>query len=330
MLEGDLHKIGPETTGGDEETAFQFTRTLSKHGLKLERDRTHTLQVNLGLLCNQNCRHCHLDAGPGRKEVITPETAEEVVDFAERYHFSTIDITGGAPELNSSIEDLIRRLSPLTERLMIRSNLSALNDGKRDRLMDLLRSHRVVIFASLPSLNRSQTESQRGKGIFTTSIEALRKLIALGYGSKMSGLELNLVSNPTGAFLPSSQEQTEKRFHQVLEKKYGIVFNNLFTFANVPLGRFRSWLIRNGNYRQYMEQLIAKFNPGAIDGVMCRTLVSVSWGGFLHDCDFNLAAGIYMGNRKIHVSEMPGPPEEGKLIATAEHCYACASGSGFT
>ncbi|MEJ2658117.1 MAG: DUF3641 domain-containing protein, partial [Desulfobacterales bacterium] len=172
--------------------------------------------------------------------------------------------------------------------------------------------------------------SQRGSGIFQTSIDSLKKLNTIGYGREGSGLELNLVSNPTGAFLPPSQAETEKRFRRVMERKWGIVFNNFYSFANVPLGRFRQWLVATGNLDGYMKKLCSSFNPCAVEGLMCRSLVSVSWDGYLYDCDFNLAKGIFMDRRKIHVSEMPGPPDIDSRIATADHCYTCTAGSGFT
>ena len=310
--------------------AEHFNMTLSKHGLSLKREKTHTLQINVGPICNQSCQHCHLDAGPGRKEIMKPDTVDQVVAYARRSHFETIDITGGAPELNPNIIDIVDRLSSLAPRIMFRSNLSILNDGKREDLMDLLKSRRVVIVSSFPSLNSSQSDSQRGDGIFQISIDVLTKLNALGYGHPGSGLELNLVSNPTGAFLPPSQDQTEKRFRQVLEKKWGIVFNNLFNFANVPLGRFREWLVKSGNFEKYMEKLISSFNPCSVEGVMCRTLVTVCWDGYLYDCDFNVARGLYMGGRKTHVSEMAGLSEPDIQIITADHCYTCTAGAGFT
>lgn len=307
-----------------------FHLMLSSHGLKLRRDRTNTLQINVGFLCNQKCRHCHLDAGPDRIENMTGETMLAVMDYAERCHFDMIDITGGAPELNPHLEELIKKAAALAPRVMFRSNLSALNSGTRAGLMQALKTHQVVVVASFPSLSGSQTESQRGKGIFDISIEALLKLNRLGYGKPGSGLELNLVSNPSGAFMPADQDQTEKRFRQVLEKNWGIQFNTLFSFANVPLGRYREWLVRSGNLVQYMEKLASSFNPCAVADVMCRTMVSVSWNGYLFDCDFNLAQGLYMGGKKLHVSEMESRPEAGSLIATADHCYACTAGSGFT
>jgi len=311
-------------------TLEPFRLTLSKHGLRLERCETSTLQINVGLLCNQACRHCHLSAGPGRKENMNAETADAVVSYAQRGHFELVDITGGAPELNPNLSNLIERLSPIVPRIMLRSNLSALNDREREYLIDLLSAYRVVVVASFPSLNESQTDSQRGSGVFQTSIAVLKRLNAVGYGRGGSGLELNLVSNPAGAFLPPSQIEAEKRFRMVLEQKWGILFNNLFNLANAPLGRFNHWLVHSGNYQKYMEKLASSFNPCAIDGVMCRTLLSASWDGYLYDCDFNLSKGVFMGGMKIHVSEMTGRPEPGSPIAVGDHCYACTAGAGFT
>lgn len=311
-------------------TITPFSVTLAHHELKLDREKTNTLQINVGFLCNQTCRHCHLNAGPNRMENMEPGIIEEVISYAKRSQFKTIDITGGAPELNPNIEMLIEKVVPLTPKVMLRSNLSALNDGKRDRLVELLKSNQVVVVVSFPSLNEPQLDSQRGKGIYQISIDALKALNALGYGQEGSGLELNLVSNPTGAFLPSSQAEAEKRFRQVLLKKWGIVFNNFFNFANVPLGGFHRWLVASGNLKKYMDKLYSSFNPCAVEGLMCRTMVSVSWDGYLYDCDFNLARGLFMGGRKVHVSEMAGPPEQDSHIATADHCYTCTAGAGFT
>jgi radical SAM/Cys-rich protein len=307
-----------------------FRQTLAKHGLSLTRVKTTTLQVNVGLLCNQACRHCHLEAGPKSEEVMTKETMEQVVDLAGRIPFEAIDITGGAPEMNPSLSTMIARLAALTPRLMLRSNLTALANGERDQLIDLCKQNQVVIVASFPSLNEAQSESQRGKGVFQESIGVLRKLNSMGYGKPGSGLELNLVSNPTGAFLPSSQEQLEKRFCQVLQKKWGIVFNNLFAFANVPLGRFRHWLERSGNLEKYLQKLATSFNPCAIEGLMCRSLISVSWDGYLFDCDFNQAVDLHLGGKKTHISELKELPEPGEPIAISYHCYTCTAGSGFT
>ena len=307
-----------------------FYKALFKHGLKLDRAQTVTLQVNVGFACNQVCRHCHLDAGPDRIENMNSEIVNEVVSYAGRGRFDIIDITGGAPELNANLVNLIEGLYSHAPKIMLRSNLTALNNWEGDSLMEFLKAQSVDIVASFPSLNKSQADSQRGRGVFEKSIDTFKKLNAMGYGQDGSGLELNLVSNPTGAFLPPSQKQAEKRFRQVLKQKWGLIFNNLFNFANVPLGRFRQWLLQSGNFRYYLNKLASGFNPCAVEGLMCRTLVSVSWDGYLYDCDFNLARGLYLGGQKIHVSDMPGPPETGRPIAIADHCYTCTAGSGFT
>lgn len=308
-----------------------FRQTLFRHNLRLERDATRTLQINVGSLCNLACGHCHLTAGPESMEIMNLETFEQVLSYAARCRFETIDITGGSPELNPHLPYLIERLAPLAPRIMLRSNLSAIKDNAEGReLQELLRLYKVVIYASLPSLNDAQTDSQRGKGYFNSGIKALKNLNSLGYGQDHSGLELYLVSNPTGAFLSPSQTQTEKRFRHVLETSYGIRFNNLFTIANVPLGRFREWLINSGNLESYMAKLSSSFNPCTVEGLMCRSLVSVSWDGYLFDCDFNLAKRMFMGGRKVHVSDMPGLPIHGSPIAVGDHCYACTAGAGFT
>lgn len=307
-----------------------FAQTLKEHGLKLTRNETKTLQINTGLLCNQKCMHCHLTAGPQRKEIMDRDTAEHIIRFASENSFETIDITGGAPELNPILPDLIKNLRPLASRVILRANLTALNDGNREFLFDLLKSYKVVIVASFPSTNESQTNSQRGDKIFQRSIKALKKLNLFGFGCKDSGLELDLVSNPTGAFLPPSQVQAEKRFHRVLMQKWGIEFNNLYIFANVPLGRFKTWLLKSGNYDKYMENLSSGFNPCSVDGLMCRSQVSVSWDGFLYDCDFNLAAGFFMGGKKKHISRINSSPQKGEPISVGDFCYTCTAGSGFT
>ena len=316
--------------GAEERPLETFRQTLAKQALKLERGKTTTLQINVGLLCNQSCRHCHLDAGPHRPENMSAQTAQEVIAYAERSRFDVIDITGGAPELNPNIETLIKELSPLAPRLMIRSNLSALEERYRGEWMGLLKDHRVVIVASFPSTHEAQADSQRGRGIFQTSLDTLRKLNAMGYGQDGTGLELDLVSNPTGAFLPTPQGQMEQRFREILTKKWGIVFNHLYSFANVPLGRFRQWLLQSGNLESYLQRLASSFSPCAVEGLMCRTLVSVSWDGILYDCDFNLARDLPMGGRRTHVSRMEGPPDPGSPIAVGDHCYTCTAGAGFT
>ena len=307
-----------------------FRNNLAIHGIDLTRKKCTTLQVNVGQLCNQRCKHCHLDAGPLRKEIMNEKTASEVIKLAGRFRFETIDITGGAPEMNPHIKMLISELAPLTSTLLLRSNLTAIAAENQKNLLDLLTDNKVTITASLPSLNEAQSEAQRGENTFASSIRMLRKLNAIGYGRPDSDLELNLVSNPAGAFLPTSQEQAEKRFRRVLADKWDITFHNLYVFANVPLGRFLAWLESSGNLENYILKLAEQFNPCTLEGIMCRSLVSVSWDGYLFDCDFNQSLQLYMGGRKKHVSELQDLPGPGDSIAVAEHCYTCTAGSGFT
>jgi len=306
-----------------------FEQALARNGLSLSRDRTRTLQVNVGYICDLACRHCHLEAGPLRGEVMTVETMDAVVDYAAKARFETIDVTGGAPELVPHIRSFLPRLSPLAGKLIVRTNLVALLRDDTVGLMHLYRDLRVTIAASLPSTNASQADSQRGKGVWGKSIEVLKKLNDLGYGVPGSGLELDLVANPAGAFLPANQAQAESKYRRDLQKS-GIVFSSLFVFANMPLGRFLAWLEQSGNLEGYLRTLAGRFNPGVVGGLMCRSLLSVSWDGYLYDCDFNLATGLHHGPEKIHVSQIDVLPGKGIPIPTGEHCYACTAGSGFT
>jgi radical SAM/Cys-rich protein len=305
-----------------------FAEALTRSGVELRRGETTTLQVNVGFLCNQFCWHCHLDAGPGRGEVMSRATMDAVEAFAKRGGFSAIDITGGAPELVPGIEGFLERLAPLTPRVLFRANLTAL--AERAGLVELLAGLRAVVIASFPSLNASQTDAQRGKGVFESSIGTLRALNAAGYGQEGCGLELDLVNNPGDTSLPPAQAQTEALFQRELAATWGITFNHLYTFANMPLGRFRDRLSASGDLAGYLRKLAGCFNPCAVPGLMCRSLVSVSWDGTLYDCDFNLAAGLPLGGVRRHVSSAEGPPQPGATIVTGDHCYACTAGSGFT
>jgi radical SAM/Cys-rich protein len=325
-------KISPGIGTGVREAAGiePFAAALERSGLSLVRGEVITLQVNTGYLCNLRCRHCHLEAGPGRKEIMSRETMEAVVSFARRFRFQVIDITGGAPELVPDLPYLIEGLASLAPLLMLRTNLSALNGAARESLLALCVARRVVLVASFPSTDPSQADAQRGAGVTETGIAVLKKLNAAGYGMEGTGLVLDLVSNPVGAFLPDSQEPAERKFRQDLLRKWGIAFHNLYTFANAPLGRFRTWLQQTGDYERYMKTLREGFNPSAVESLMCRTLLSVSWGGYLYDCDFNLAAGRPIGDRKVHVSDVRELPPPGAPIAVGDYCYACTAGSGFT
>lgn len=311
-------------------TRSDFKQTLDRNGLELTRGETVTFQVNVGLACDLACRHCHLEAGPDRTEMMSRETVESVIACAERLRFGTIDITGGAPELLPDLPRLVSGLAALTPRLVVRTNLTALARPASAALPQLYSTHGVAVVASLPAVNAGQTEAQRGGGVWERSIATLRHLNGLGYGIEGSGLELNLASNPAGAFLPAPQGQAEKKFRQDLERRFGVRFNNLFTFTNAPLGRFRDWLGRSGNLDGYLEKLRGNFNPCTVAGLMCRTLLSVDCNGFLYDCDFNQAAELHYSGRPLHLDDLKALPGAGAPIQVGDHCYACTAGSGFT
>lgn len=330
MAENQVPSIGRGTVSGDLPAVEPFAYVLKRNGLSIVRGETHTLQISTGLVCNLSCRHCHLEAGPGRKEIMSRKTMEAVIAFARRVSFRAIDITGGAPELVPDLPFLIRNLTTLAPRIMLRTNLAALAGAERGLLLDLCIAKRVVLMASFPSIDPMKTDSQRGGGAAEAGIAMLERLNAKGYGVEGSGLELHLVSNPVGAHLPESQARAERIFRIYLKRKWGIAFNSLYSLANVPMGRYRKWLIDSGSHDGYMKTLAESFSPCTVEGLMCRTLLSVSWDGFLFDCDFNLATGRYYSGRRIHVSDVPGMPPPGTPIETGDYCYACTAGSGFT
>ncbi len=286
-------------------------------------------QINVGKLCNQTCRHCHVDAGPDRTEIMSRETAEQCVTALAKTGIPTVDITGGAPELNPNFRWLVERARELGRHVMDRCNLSVLLLPSQADLAEFLATHRVEIIASLPSYQAGQTDAQRGDGIFEKSIEALRLLNQLGYGRSDSGLVLNLVYNPVGAFLPPKQEAIEAQFKKELRTKHGIEFNRLYTITNLPISRFLEFLIESGNYDQYMTRLANAFNPAAAAGVMCRYTLSVGWDGRLYDCDFNQMLDLPVDHSApAHIRDFDPTQLHHRRIVTRNHCYGCTAGSG--
>jgi radical SAM/Cys-rich protein len=287
------------------------------------------LQVNVGKLCNQTCRHCHVDAGPTRKEIMTRETAELVVEVLRRHPIPAVDITGGAPELNSNFEYLVGEARALGRRVIDRCNLTVFYVEGKGHLPEFLRAQQVEITASLPCYLEKNVEAQRGKGVFSKSIEALQRLNCLGYGQPGTGLVLNLVYNPIGPSLPPPQKDLEDAYRQQLGDRYGIVFNNLYTLTNMPISRFLADLVHHGNYKQYMELLVQKFNPGTVKGLMCRSLLSVGWDGTLYDCDFNQMLEMPLNHgRPNHLGEFDAYALARREIRTGTHCFGCTAGSG--
>ncbi len=288
-----------------------------------------TLQVNVGKLCNQTCRHCHVDAGPTRTEVMTRSTAELVLDVLRRYDIPKVDITGGAPELNPHFEYLVRGARALGRHVMDRSNLTVFFVEGKGHVPEFLRDHQAEITASMPCYLETNVEAQRGKGVYGKSVEALQWLNRLGYGQPGTGLVLNLVYNPVGPSLPPPQQALEEDYRRELGTRFGIVFNHLYTLTNMPISRFLTDLVRHWNYDRYMEKLVQTFNPATVEGLMCRTLLSVGWDGALYDCDFNqmLEMPINHGLPQ-HIRDFDALPLAQREIRTGTHCFGCTAGSG--
>jgi radical SAM/Cys-rich protein len=307
-----------------------FDDVLARHGRgPLEARVTEVLQVNVGKLCNQTCAHCHVDAGPDPREVMTEETAAQVLELLRRCAIPTLDVTGGAPELNPQFRYLVREAAALGRRVIDRCNLSVLLLPSQEDLVPFLAGHRVEVIASLPSFRSSGTDAQRGEGIFEKSLEALRRLNAAGYG-RGDGLVLNIVHNPVGAFLPGDQTSLEREYRRELGQRHGIVFDRLYTIANMPISRFLDHLERSGNLQRYMELLVGAFNPRAADGVMCRTYLSVGWDGTLYDCDFNqmLAMPTNHGAPRTLASLLATGGALPRRVVTDRHCFGCTAGAG--
>ncbi|MBC7781043.1 MAG: arsenosugar biosynthesis radical SAM protein ArsS [Proteobacteria bacterium] len=299
----------------------------------LVRGALDTLQVNLGYLCNQQCLHCHVAAGPHRTEVMTRETIDQVIGFLDASAVSTLDLTGGAPEMNPHFKDLVRAARERGIRVIDRCNLTVLLLPGYEALAGFLAALSVEITASLPCYLEDNVDAQRGNGVHASSIEALRRLNALGYGIPGSGRVLNLVYNPLGPTLPPAQAPLEAAYKDELAARYGIVFNQLFALANMPIQRFGSTLISKGSFDGYLELLRSAHRPENIEGVMCRSLVSVDWQGYVYDCDFNQMLGLGLGSlggvsSPVHLSQLIGLDLEGAPIAVRNHCYGCTAGQG--
>jgi radical SAM/Cys-rich protein len=307
-----------------------FEDSLAAHGNdELRAARLTTLQVNVGKVCNQACKHCHVDAGPNRTESMSEETVEQVLAAVRRFHIATVDITGGAPELNPHFEHLVRESRKAGARVLIRHNLTVqFVEGKR-HLPEFFREHQVEVIASLPYFLAQQTDAQRGMGVFDKSIAALRRLNEIGYGLEATGLLLNLVYNPVGAFLPPNQAGIERDFKRELLTRYDVAFNHLYTITNMPISRFLDYLRRSGNYERYMQKLVTSFNPATVEGLMCRDLISVSWDGRLYDCDFNQMIDLRLVNGLPQtIGEFDLAALIGRRINIANHCYGCTAGAG--
>ena len=310
--------------------ALPLTRTFEDAlDTPLHADGISVLQINVGKRCNQACRHCHVDAGPDRTEVMPPDVVDACLRFLDSTDIPTLDITGGAPELHPQFREIVRRARAAGRHVMDRCNLTITRLPNYADLPEFLAEHEVEVIASLPSFASRQTDAQRGEGVFDDSIAALRRFNELGYGVEGSGLVLNLVTNPVGAFLPAAQQPLEADWKRELQRRHGISFNRLYTITNMPISRFLQFLADSGNLQAYMEKLVAAFNPATIDGLMCRYTLSVGWDGRLYDCDFNqmidlgTAAGLPATIFEAEVAALAH-----RRIVIGQHCFGCTAGAG--
>jgi radical SAM/Cys-rich protein len=308
-----------------------FRKKMEQEGMyPLKPGGLDILQVNVGKMCNQVCRHCHVDAGPDRKEIMTKETMQLCLDILADSAIQTVDLTGGAPELNPDFRWFVEEISKLKKHIMVRCNLTIILANKRfHSLPDFFKEHQIEVISSLPSFTADRTDRQRGDGVFSDSIKALQMLNRVGYGQPDSNLMLNLVYNPAGAFLPPAQEALEKDYKTALFEKYNILFNQLFVIANMPINRYLDYLLVSGNYDRYMEKLIAAFNRNTVPHLMCRNTLSVSWDGYLYDCDFNQMLDLKVDCHKAqHIKDLDLSLLHGRNIVLNAHCYGCTAGAG--
>jgi radical SAM/Cys-rich protein len=297
----------------------------------LRRARVETLQVNLGYRCNQACLHCHVNAGPTRTEAMSAQTVTLVLRYLEAQGVRLLDVTGGAPELNPHFRSLVIAARALGVRVMDRCNLTVLFEPGQEGLAEFLAAQRVEVVASLPCYTAELVDRQRGGGVYEKSIAAIRALNALGYGREDSGLTLDLVYNPQGATLPPAQAKLEADYKRILGEQHGIVFNKLYAFANMPIQRFGSTLVSRGQFASYMALLRGAHRAENLDGVMCRTLLSVDWRGYVYDCDFNQMLGLPLavaGKPRPHLSDLLGRDLGGNPIVVRDHCFGCTAGQG--
>lgn len=307
----------------------QFEEMLAAHDLpQLQATGLDVLQVNVGKLCNQTCTHCHVDAGPDRRESMSRETAEAVIQAIRRFKIPTLDITGGAPEMNPNFRWLVEQASKLGCRVIDRCNLTILVAKGFQDLPEFLAEHRVEVVASLPCYLEENCDSQRGDGVFQRSLAALRRLNQLGYGKADSGLRLTLVYNPAGASLPPNQVELEAAYRRELDSRYGIVFNELHTITNLPISRYLDDLLQAGNFAAYMQKLVDSFNPQTVSHVMCRSMLSVDWQGNLYDCDFNQMLEMPASMPSRRIEELRWEHIAHRTIATGRHCFGCTAGNG--
>ncbi len=308
-----------------------FVQWIKENGVGFRKRRIDALQVNMGRLCNQACIHCHVEAGPGRKEIMGRDTVEAVLRFLEGSAIPTVDITGGAPELNPNFEYLVKSCVGLKRHVIDRCNLTVLFEPGKDYLPEFFRENRVELVCSLPCYLEENVDRQRGDGTFELSIRVLQNLNRLGYGVPGTGLKLHLVYNPLDAYLPPPQAKLEQDYKRILQVKYGIVLTHLYCLTNAPITRFEKFLKLRGEYDRYMDLLESAFNRATLDHVMCRNLLSVGWEGSVYDCDFNQVLDMPLREwegRPLKIWDLDAQAIEGRQILVGNHCYTCTAGAG--
>ena len=288
------------------------------------------LQINVGYMCNQVCEHCHVDAGPDRKEIMTRETMQQCLDVIKKTGAHTLDLTGGAPEMNPDFRWFVVEATKIgVKDFIVRSNLTIITANKKYYdLPEFFKKHNIHVISSMPHWTKGKTDKQRGNGVFNASIKALKMLNAVGYGMPESKLKLDLVYNPSGAFLPGNQDALEFDFKKALLSDFNIQFHQLFSITNLPISRFLDYLLASDNYNDYMYSLVEAFNPAAVENVMCTNTLSVSWDGWLYDCDFNQMLELKVNSSVQHISKFNKEALSGRTICVSQHCYGCTAGSG--
>ena len=315
---------------GDKELPT-FAKKIEETGqFPLRPKKLEVLQINLGYMCNQVCEHCHVDAGPDRKEIMTKKTMLQCLEVIKNTNATTLDLTGGAPEMNPNFRWFVDEASKAgIKDFIVRSNLTIIRANKKYYdLPEFFKKHNIHVVSSMPHWTRGKTDKQRGTGVFDTSIKALQDLNAIGYGLPNSKLKLDLVYNPSGAFLPGDQVSMERDFKNALLEDFGIQFHNLFTITNLPVSRFLDYLIASDNYEDYMYSLVDAYNPSAVENVMCTNTISVSWDGYLYDCDFNQMLKLKVASSVKHISEYNEELLNKRTIIISQHCYGCTAGAG--
>ncbi len=308
-----------------------FAEKIDETGqFPLRPGKLEILQINVGYMCNQVCEHCHVDAGPDRKEIMTWDTMEQCLEVIKNTGAHTLDLTGGAPEMNPNFRRFVEEASKAGIRdFIVRSNLTIIRANKKYHdLPEFFKKHNVHVVSSMPHWTKGKTDKQRGDGVFDASIQALKDLNEIGYGMPDSNLRLDLVYNPSGAFLPGDQASMEKDFKKALLEEFGIQFHKLFTITNLPISRFLDYLIASENYEDYMYQLVDAFNPAAVAKVMCTNTISVSWDGWLYDCDFNQMLDLKVASKVKHIKDYNEDLLNDRKIIISQHCYGCTAGAG--